>query len=655
MQKKRGQITIFIIVGIIVMFSIALFIYFRNVSLPKPAEQEIVPGEYLPVQNYVQSCVDILAQRGIVLLGLQGGYVALPERIDRDPLGYIALIPEGNIKLPYWYHRGEARVPTIKDMETQIGNFVSRNLLGCLQNFTPLLQQFNITPVSDITSLTTIGEEDVTVETSYQLAVSLHERSGEEQETVTMTRFLSRIPVRLKRMHQLAVDLVRAEDNGLFFENITIDLMALGTGEPPEGIPFSDMVFTCGMLQWKKSGVEENIKNRLFYNLPRISFANTKTEPPDDLYAANNLYLRMTDKKYDDLRAGVYYSKDWNFLLNARPSNGDTMSAKYGKGNEKYLPYLCINIYHFTYDIEYPVQLTIRDEAAFSGSGYDFSFALPVLIKNNEGNRAETGFNLFEVPQGNDQGYCDHRREQEAVIYAKDTLTFDDVKGINVTFTCLDTYTCPLGQTQSDGQVYRLRARLPDFCVPGALEAEGAGYIKTKQDATSGLTTTIMLTPKKSFRFEVMKKPLVREAGGGAEQDERFAQPKALDAGEQAFISITTDAFPNFVQYKQFRQFPPDAPEGEGQESEPEDIIIELARGDITYHLDLFVVDENNNFLGGYRGNWTPSLGDIENYNTVTLYAMQKSPPAVSEDAQALLFTQLASPKMQEQLQPTFS
>ncbi len=653
MYKKRGQVTIFIIVGIILMFSVALFLYFRNISLPHE-ETEAVPAAYAPVHNYVRTCVDALSQRAITLIGIQGGYLELPPKIADNPDSYLPIIPNSDVRLPYWYYQGEARAPSLQDMQRDIGNYVSKNLLGCLQNFTPLLQRFSITPLGDITSLATIGEDDVTVQTTYPLSISplgggAAGGGAEGGENLTLSRFMARVPVRLKRMHDLALEILRAENQGLFLENATIDLMALGPGGPPDGIPFSDMEFRCGTLKWSKARVEQNVKERLFYNLPRITFSGTEFDPPQDLYAANNLNLKMVgadEDAYAGLRAGVYYSPSWDFLMNVRPSRGDAMSADFGKGNEKYLSYLCVNIYHFTYDIEYPVQVMLRDEAAFDGTGYDFSFATPVMIKQNEGNRANIGFNIFETPEGNDQGYCDQVADTETIIYAKDAATFEDLKDINLSFTCVGAFACPLGKTQSDGQVYRLRAKLPSFCTPGALEAEGAGYITTEQDVANVQTMTIMLTPKHPFTFTIMKRELAGET-------ETFGAPKPLDEDEEVFLSLTTDAFPDFVQYKKLPLDEKSAAEDSGAEDSGDRI--ELADGDVTYHLDLLVVDKDNNLLGGYRGNWTPTLLEMDGHSRVTLYVMEERPPAESDEAQAQLFLQLEDPKLQEQLTPAFN
>ncbi len=629
MHKKRGQVTIFIIVGIILLFSLALFLYFRRVAAPLET-YEVVPDQYVPVQNYIQSCVGKLSRQGIILLGLQGGYLDLPERISTNPDSYLSSSPQ--LKLPYWYYQGESRIPTIQEMQNDLGNYVSKNLVSCLQDFEPLKQQFAIHPQGGITSRATIGKDAVLVQTTYPLDVNVITAS----ETARLTTFAARVPVSLRRMHELAADILHAENKALYFENITIDLMALGPGDPPHGIPFSDMVFQCGKLSWQKQDVAESIKNRLFYNLPRITFANTRFDPPADLYAANNLHLDVTEEDYSDLDVGVYYSKDWNFLLNVRPSKGNVLSAEYGKGNAQYLSYLCINLYHFTYDLEYPIRVTIRDEEAFDGDGYDFSFATPVMVNHNQGYRDATGFSVFDTPEESDAGYCEQRGTEETVIYAKDAITFDDLRDINVTFSCVGTFKCPLGVTKPDGQVYRLRTTLPSFCEPGSIEAEGPNHIKTIGPVSNGLSTSITLTPKKQVGFEVMKRPLINDL---------LTVPQPLAEGEHAFIYLTTEAFPEFVQYKQ-------VPLGDG--SSPEEGTIELALGDVTYHMDLLVVDQDNNLLGGYRGNWTPDQYQLDQSSTLTLYALEQKPRPVSEEAQALLFMQLENATMQEKLKPVF-
>ena len=73
--------------------------------------------------------------------------------------------------------------------------------------------------------------------------------------------------------------------------------------------------------------------------------------------------------------------------LTARPSDGVKLQSNLGHGNRDYLSFICVNAYHFTYDVTYPLLVSITDPDAFKGDGYTFRFSFPVIIDHNEGKR----------------------------------------------------------------------------------------------------------------------------------------------------------------------------------------------------------------------------------------------------------------------------
>ena len=127
---------------------------------------------------------------------------------------------------------------------------------------------------------------------------------------------------------------------------------------------------------------------------------------------------------------------------------------------------------------------------------------------------------------------------------------------------------------------------------------------------------------------------------------DEMGDPQELEQGEQAFIYLTTDMFPEFTQYK---KLPLD------ESSSSDEDRLDLAVGNIPYHLDILLIDGNDTLIGGYRGNWTPDQDALELSNTITLYGIEPMPKASSEDEQASLFIALENTTIQEQIQPTFS
>lgn len=79
-MKRRGQVAVFVVVGLLLLFSV-LFISFVQKSLQQSSFQNLAQEtiesqvEQTALQSYVQSCINRVANEGIVLLTQQGGVI----------------------------------------------------------------------------------------------------------------------------------------------------------------------------------------------------------------------------------------------------------------------------------------------------------------------------------------------------------------------------------------------------------------------------------------------------------------------------------------------------------------------------------------------------------------------------------------------------
>lgn len=110
MHDKRGQLTVFIIIGIIILVAGALF-YFVEERTSVFNPDVIIPGEAAPVKEYLDQCIQNTAEKGLIIIGQQGGYIDIPERIQRNPSSYLSYDPFNIIKIPYWQYKSESRIP----------------------------------------------------------------------------------------------------------------------------------------------------------------------------------------------------------------------------------------------------------------------------------------------------------------------------------------------------------------------------------------------------------------------------------------------------------------------------------------------------------------------------------------------------------------
>src|ERR1041385_6059774 len=94
---KKGQVTIFIILGIIILMVVGIGIYLAGRSSRAPLEQQISqPATFEPraIREYGSACLEKTAEEGIYTIAAQGGYL--------NPRGDANLLENGD-GLPVHY------------------------------------------------------------------------------------------------------------------------------------------------------------------------------------------------------------------------------------------------------------------------------------------------------------------------------------------------------------------------------------------------------------------------------------------------------------------------------------------------------------------------------------------------------------------------
>jgi len=622
-MKKRGQITVFVIIGVLVILGFLLFFYLREKTTFFSPEI-VVPQEIAPIKRYVESCMQDIGEKAVIRLGMQSGYVEIPEEIAMNPQAYINV--GGPVKLPYWYLNGADTSPTLANMQSQISDYVSENLKACLKNFSDF-DEFIIEEKGEINTKTIIAEEEVIITADYLLVIK--NRKGDK--ITEWSLYTTSVPVRLKKIYRLAKGIMNAENKDMFLEKTTIDLMALD----PE-IPFTDLVFSCKGLEWSKLEVEQDVKDLLYYNLPKIRIDKTDYIPflydpaiykkfqeiniekdpmpkdiPEDIYEYNHFFWAPVSENFDDMKAGIRYMKDWGLELEARPSNGDVMNSNMVEGSPNYLSMLCINIYHFTYDVIYPVEIAIRDDKSFNGEGYVFRFAFPVLINHNQGDRSD--FGITKLASYQDAGFCNELTEEDYVINAKDSRTKKDINNVSISFNCIK-YQCNLGFIKSEANRYRLKTKLPSACINGIIIAEKPGFLRAEQQVSDEKNDIlIMMDPLKSFDFKVMKVKI-------DEDNEKIVSDLVNNEKAAIYIKSLNKTHDVFAAY----------PKEEGMEE------IELIENDASYYLEILLMN-GDVLTGGFKADWDVSYNNIIVKDKIIFYVYDRGVAKTDEDKLAMV------------------
>ncbi len=76
MYTRKGQITLFVIIGILIIVVVALIFFLRKPSTGEEAEAQVkVDLELIPIQSFVTNCLYYVGKEGVIRLGAHGGFI----------------------------------------------------------------------------------------------------------------------------------------------------------------------------------------------------------------------------------------------------------------------------------------------------------------------------------------------------------------------------------------------------------------------------------------------------------------------------------------------------------------------------------------------------------------------------------------------------
>ena len=122
-MQKKGQVTAFILIGLFILLVVFGVIAVKQGYLDKALQKlglvRVVPTQIEPVQSFLESCVKQVALEGIDRIGLQGGYINLPQ----DPIPnsqftpvpeVLEIIPGSELKTALWFRERGNGIQTLK-------------------------------------------------------------------------------------------------------------------------------------------------------------------------------------------------------------------------------------------------------------------------------------------------------------------------------------------------------------------------------------------------------------------------------------------------------------------------------------------------------------------------------------------------------------
>ncbi|HLC73113.1 MAG TPA: hypothetical protein VJH20_00580 [Candidatus Nanoarchaeia archaeon] len=499
---RKAQVSIFIILGIVIMLLIVILVYFRT-SLFKSdfevnaAKSVNVPEQVKPVKQFIDSCILVTAQTGINTLGWQGGFISIP--IDNVPRGYfnkfsnsLELMPSNIV--PYWFYETsngiqKTQVPSKETMENELSLFIDANLQECLKELflTEDYSKYNIEFKDAPKTTTKIESNFIEVKVNYPVNIYLNEIGK-----LIDTHYV-KVDAPLGELYQISKEILEKNNNDNFFEKKTIDILALY-----KEIPYSGITLDCNSPTWTKTEVTNNLKNLLSFNIAAVKLKGSNYVLLDE---SHKYFELETPSKDNEIVANFLFAQSWPLEIEIYPSENEILSSDQitksagNQATELLSKIFCLNSYNFVYDIKYPVLVTLEK------NGYTFQYTIQVIIDNNQPKVNKYG--TLDLPETSFD-ICS-RKVTPVTVFALEEKNnkFTPIEA-DISYQCFAT-TCYIGKTIRDEyNEYSLTALFPQ-CINGQVIATNDNYLTSKTfiDTNEEITTSVILKPYYNFNYDI--------------------------------------------------------------------------------------------------------------------------------------------------------
>jgi hypothetical protein len=401
-MKKGGQVTLFVIIGLVILSATFIIFYIRSQIEPQGPG-----GDKDPVQAYVEQCLLQVSEDALVRLGQQGGYVNLSSLDKTMAMHYpmesnmLSLFSD-SLFVPYWLYQGQSsldqsQMPRLEksydqdySIQWQLEDHIARSLRNCVDLEIFKAQGMDISETGVLEVDVIIAEASVNVKANYPLRIYKEDRVQTKEE------FFARVPVRLGRIYRLASEIRDYEMSDVFLERNTKNLISIYSRVNESFLPpmYGGLHFVpCHeRTTWMYSDVRKDMKEVLVANIPFLHVAQTDYEP---------IVIQDPAQKNRQIRQGVYKSMVHEVSNNIYPfisvdfSHADSMPMELDFGTygviepnrfevDMIFSKICMLEYQFAYNLKYPVLITLTDSRSEVGNTeYRFQFPIMVILKDN--------------------------------------------------------------------------------------------------------------------------------------------------------------------------------------------------------------------------------------------------------------------------------
>lgn len=338
----RGQASFILIIAIV--FLIAIVIYYASQS---PSRPPAVGEEERAVRDMVEGIITSGAERTLMSIELQGGYLTPPD----DSVTFT------NIGVPYWQICQNDISPTLDEVKGKI----EKGIEYYVNNHTGDIEDF----FGKNLSLRNVSRVDVNI-LENKIDVSVHMTTRFQGHSLSQPYTVS-VPTRLKHLFDFAKDTVteinrNPSQGGRFFETFTIASLYKSKYLPTIGF-----LTSCGQsIRLTPQEISQRLEEIITYTITHFIWWSPM--PSEMTYAVEH----VNGKQYADIDPLIFLPQGFEV------TSSDSVNIK----NNEWIAYFPFPIPYCTtaYDIKYSVEYPLIIKATDPDTGYDFNFAVYVNV-----------------------------------------------------------------------------------------------------------------------------------------------------------------------------------------------------------------------------------------------------------------------------------
>ena len=196
--NRKGQITIFILLGVVISIGVSLIFFIdnnvqENSEIAKTYELSL---NIAPIKSYVESCIKDVGKKGLIFIGKHGGYYNLPEPSLNDDY----------FKLPYYFFENLDLSPSIEIIQNEFSYYINENLLLCLNDFNEFKEMGFGIQYDDLNTNTIIGEKDVSINVNFPTRIQ------KENDIIAIDNYNVRIDkAPIKKLNEMSKEIVNMQ------------------------------------------------------------------------------------------------------------------------------------------------------------------------------------------------------------------------------------------------------------------------------------------------------------------------------------------------------------------------------------------------------------------------------------------------------------